>query len=435
MSSDPRRSGGNTAPPLPPVREHTAPGRRRAGAWRIYVPAGLVILVMVGIAAAVFVNRGSDTKCAGANCDKASTAIAPDASLANPSAASASANPSASSSLGPAATASAPASASTSRKTPVRAVDATGGGRYPARFSVGAPGVGRYAQSDAHLKVPAGYTEVQPHDKTAKEWALRDCKGTVNIDHKYFHAYIYIAEKCYGKVNITNTIIAPPPGSANRAILVNTDTSGKLQLNLSNVTIRPEPEGLGAKGRPLNDFAINDCSTCTLSLNRVDVANTGGMCFCGGRTTIRNSWLHDNYIANLADPGELHSGGVFPYGGSGPITIENSRLEPGIDAAKGKPVPNYWKAITAVLFTQAAEGSKLRNYTVRNSFLSLGGYSFDPEDGEGMRLTDNVFGPSHWDYMPGECRDECTVTFSEWSNNVVGTMDGVPTKKQLKQPW
>jgi hypothetical protein len=392
---------------------------------RVYLAAGAAVLVAI-VAVAVLLSRSAPDK------PRAAAQVTPSVTAA-PNAATAGA------SLGPAATASAPVSVAspspTQEKLKVRAVDATGGGRYPARFSVGAPGVGRYAQSDPHLKVPAGYQEVQPHDKAAKEWALRDCKGTVNLDHKYFRAYIYIAENCHGTVNITNSIIAPPPGSANRAILVNTDTSGKLQLNISNTTIRPEPEGLGAKGRPLNDFAINDCATCTLSLNRVDVANTGGMCLCGTRTTIRHSWLHDNYIANLADPGALHSGGIFPYGGSGPITIENSRLEPGIDAAKGEPVPDYWKAITAVLFSQAAEGSTLRDYSVSSSFLSLGGYDFAPENGVALRLRDNVFGPAHWDHMPNECRDDCSVTFGEWSNNVVGTVDGVPTGKQLKKPW
>nr|WP_296068249.1 hypothetical protein [uncultured Actinoplanes sp.] len=392
---------------------------------RAYLAAGAAVLVVVAVIA-VLLTRSSDKPRAAAQ------VTAPSATATPGAAADAT-------SLGPAATAAAPASAAspspTAEKAKVRAADATGGGRYPARFSVGAPGVGRYAQSDPHLKVPPGYQEMHPHDKVAKEWALRDCKGTVDLDHKYFRAYLYIAENCHGRVNITNSIIAPPPGSANRAILVNTDTSGKLELNISDTTIRPEPEGLGAKGRPLNDFAINDCATCTLSLNRVDVANTGGMCLCGTRTAIRHSWLHDNYIANLADPGALHSGGVFPYGGSGPITIENSRLEPGIDAAKGEPVPDYWKAITAVLFTQAAEGSTLRDYSVSNSFLSLGGYDFAPENGVALRLRDNVFGPAHWDHMPNECRDDCSVTFGEWSNNVVGTIDGVPTSKQLKKPW
>ena len=427
MTSDPRLKSAQPGPTGP---SHAPPGH---GRWRrFYLPAGVAVLVLIAAAAAVLISRSNRSDCTdGKTCDRAdaTSAVTPSGSQAGPA------------SLGPAVTASASApasgkpSASASAHSPALAVNATGGGRYPARFSVGAPGVGRYAQSDAHLKVPSGYTEVQAQDKDAKEWDLRDCNKTVNIDHKYFHAYIYIAEGCHGTVNITNSIIAPPPGSANRAILVNTDTSGKLQLNISNVTIRPEPEGLGAKGRPLNDFAINDCATCTLSLNRVDVANTGGMCLCGSRTTIRNSWLHDNYIANLPDPGTLHSGGVFPYGGSGPITIENSRLEPGINAATGEPVPDYWKAITAVLFTQSADGSSLHNYTVTNSFISLGGYAFDPEDGVGMTVRDNVFGPGHWDYMPDKCRDDCTVTFSDWSNNVAGTMDGVPTSKQLKKPW
>ncbi|AEV84009.1 hypothetical protein ACWT_2987 [Actinoplanes sp. SE50] len=312
-------------------------------------------------------------------------------------------------------------------------VTATGGGRYPARFSVGAPGVKPYRQSDASLPVPAGYKVLQASNAESKEWDLYDCKNTVNIDHKYIKGFIYVGTSCHGTVNITNTIIAPPPGSQNRAVLVNADGSGQLHLNLTNVTIRPEPVGLGEKSTPLNDHAINDCVTCTITLNRVDVANTGGMCLCGARTTIRNSWLHDNYIANLTDPGQAHTGGVFPYGGTGPVTIENSRLEPGIDAHTGKEVKNYWKAITAVLFTQSVDGSVLRNYTVRNSFISLGAYGLYAQTGADIRITDNVFGPTHWD-AAGGCDKNCSVTFGEWSNNVVGTIDGVPTKKQVPQP-
>jgi hypothetical protein len=168
-------------------------------------------------------------------------------------------------------------------------------------------------------------------------------------------------------------------------------------------------------------------------MNRVDVANTGGMCLCGARTTIRSSWLHDNYIANLTDPAAAHTGGVFPYGGTGPVTIENSRLEPGVDAHTGKEVKNYWKAITAVLFTQSVDGSVLRNYTVRNSFISLGAYGLYAQTGADLRITDNVFGPTHWD-AAGGCDSKCSVTFGQWSNNVVGTIDGVPTKKQVPKP-
>ncbi|MFR9780849.1 DUF4082 domain-containing protein [Micromonospora sp. MS34] len=311
--------------------------------------------------------------------------------------------------------------------------DSTGGGRYPQRFSVGAPGVGRYRQSDARLPVPAGYQEVFPHDNTSKEWDLYECDGTVNLDRKYFHAFIYIGTNCHGTVNITNSIIAPPPGSANRAILVNANSSGSLRLNISNTTIRPEPVGLGMRSAPLTDHAINDCATCTIRLSRVDVANTGGMCLCGVNTTIEYSWLHDNYIAHLADPSSAHTGGVFPYGGTGPLEISHSRLEPGVDAYTGAAIPDYWQAITAVLFTQSAGGSTLRDYQVHDSFISLGAFGLYAQDGEGLRLRDNVFGPTHWGYT-SRCGSGCPVTFADWTNNVVGTIDGSPTTQLVSQP-
>ncbi|MFF4880293.1 MULTISPECIES: DUF4082 domain-containing protein [unclassified Micromonospora] len=311
--------------------------------------------------------------------------------------------------------------------------DSTGGGRYPQRFSVGAPGVGRYRQSDARLPVPAGYQEVFPHDTGSKEWDLYECNGTVNLDHKYFHAFIYIGTNCHGTVNITNSIIAPPPGSANRAILVNANSSGSLRLNISNTTIRPEPVGLGMKSAPLTDHAINDCNTCTIQLSRVDVANTGGMCLCGANTTIEYSWLHDNYIAHLADPSQAHTGGVFPYGGTGPLEISHSRLEPGVNAYTGAEIPNYWQAITAVLFTQSSGGSRLRNYQVHDSFISLGAFGLYAQEGEGLRLRDNVFGPTHWGYT-SRCGSGCYVTFADWTNNVVGTIDGAPTAQLVPRP-
>ncbi|MFE9691047.1 hypothetical protein [Micromonospora sp. NPDC005806] len=314
-----------------------------------------------------------------------------------------------------------------------RAADPTGGGRYPARFSVGAPGVGRYRQSDAQLPVPRGYRVYEPHDQASKEWDLYDCKGTVNLDRIYFRAFIYIGTDCHGTVNITNSIIAPPPGSANRAVLVNANSAGRLTLNIRNTTIRPEPVGLGQQNAALTDHAINDCATCTIRISGVDVANTGGMCLCGANVTIERSWLHDNYIAHLADPSQAHTGGVFPYGGSGPVSISNSRLEPGVDAFTGKEVAGYWKAITAVLFTQSQGGSTLRNYLVRDSFISLGAFGLYAQDGIGLRLRDNVFGPTHWGHT-SRCGSDCRATYAEWSNNVVGSIDGTPTGEAVPRP-
>ncbi|GIF13753.1 hypothetical protein [Actinoplanes teichomyceticus] len=401
----------------------------RPGLRKVVLPAGLAVLLAAAVAIVVALRGGGSETATGTNATPGATA--PRATSGPNSSPPASAPASGATS----APASSPAKEPTAApsRTGALPATATGGGRYPARFTVGAPGVRPYKQSDAALPVPKGYRVVQPSNQESKEWNLYDCNGTVNLDRRYFRASIYIGTGCHGTVNITNSIIAPPPGSVNRAILVNADASGSLRLNLTNVTIRPEPVGLGGTSTPLNDHAINDCATCTISLNRVDVANTGGMCLCGARTTIRNSWLHDNYIANLRDPGEAHTGGVFPYGGSGPVTIENSRLEPGIDAHTGKPVKNYWKAITAVLFTQSVDGSVLRDYSVRNSFISLGGYGLYAQTGTDLKVSDNVFGPSHWG-AAGGCDKNCPVTFGEWSNNVVGTIDGVPTGKKVPQP-
>ncbi|MEV0899929.1 hypothetical protein [Actinoplanes sp. NPDC049802] len=397
-----------------------------AGRRRFFLSAGLAALLAAAVALVVLTRA-----------DKSAGPVQAGAGSTPSAAAGATVVPQSPPASGPASapSISAPAAEPTAAPTRTAAlpVTATGGGRYPARYSVGAPGVKRYKQSDARLPVPKGYKLLQAHNKDSKEYDIYDCNGTVNLDRKYFRAFIYIGTSCHGTVNITNSIIAPPPGSANRAILVNADASANLKINLTNVTIRPEPVGRGEKSAPLNDHAMNDCATCTITMNRVDVANTGGMCLCGARTTIRNSWLHDNYIANLSDPSAAHTGGVFPYGGTGPITIENSRLEPGINAYTGKPVPNYWKAITAVLFTQSVDGSQLRNYTVRNSFISLGAYGLYAQTGIDLKVTGNVFGPTHWD-AAGGCDSNCSTTYGEWSNNVVGTIDGVPTKKQVPKP-
>ena len=408
-----------------------------AGRRKFVLPVGLAVLLAAVAAAVVLLDDDDDgaQPLAGAGAtSSAGAGTAPAGAPGSfPTKPAPSGAPSASGAGAPAA--SRPAGEPTAAPTVTKAlpVDATGGGRYPARFSVGAPGVQPYKQSDARLPVPKGYKVLEAHNKDSKEYDLYDCKGTVNLDRKYIRGFLYIGTSCHGTVNITNSIIAPPPGSQNRAVLVNSDASGSLKLNLTNVTIRPEPVGLGEKSVPLNDHAINDCTTCTITLDRVDVANTGGMCLCGARTTIRNSWLHDNYIAHLPDPGEAHTGGVFPYGGSGPVTIENSRLEPGVDAHTGKPVPNYWKAITAVLFTQSVDGSKLRDYSVRSSFISLGAYGLYAQTGVDLRISDNVFGPTHWE-AAGGCDSNCSTTYGEWSNNVVGSIDGVPTQKQVPKP-
>lgn len=305
---------------------------------------------------------------------------------------------------------------------------------YPARYSVGAPGVAKYKQSDASLPVPAGYTEILPNDNgNSNAYNMYSC-GNVTLDHVYIRAFIYVGTGCHGTITITNSIIAPPPGSNQRAILVNADNSASLSITISDTTIRPEPVGMGGTNAALTDHVLNDCETCTISMNRVDVANSGGMCLCGHNTTIQNSWLHDNYIAHLPDPTVAHTGGVFPYGGSGPLTIRNNRLEPGTNAFTGTAITDYWKAITAVLFTQSSGGSTLRNYLVEGNFISMGAFDMGLEDGENLVIRNNVFGPNHWGYTT-TCSSGCSVSLAEWTNNVVGDINGNATTTAVPRPF
>src|SRR4029078_9129023 len=111
----------------------------------------------------------------------------------------------------------------------------------------------------------SGYKEVFPDNNESKEWDLRSC-GNRTLDHMYFHAMIYISKSCTGTVNITNSIIAPPPGTPNRAILIDTDSEGALHINIKDSTIRPEPVGMGGRNEALNTFAITDCSQCTITI-------------------------------------------------------------------------------------------------------------------------------------------------------------------------
>jgi hypothetical protein len=306
---------------------------------------------------------------------------------------------------------------------------------YPDRYSVGAPGIAKYRQSDATLPVPSGYTELFPsNSNVSNAYNLYNCSGVTNLDRVYIHAFIYVGTGCHGTINVTNSIIAPPPGTTQRAILVNADNSASLTINISDTTIRPEPVPLGGTNNALTDHIINDCETCTIHLNRLDVANSGGMCLCGRNTIVENSWLHDSYIAHLSDPSVAHTGGVFPYGGSGPLTIRNNRLEPGVDAFTGVAIPNYWKAITAVLFTQASGGTMLRNYTVENNFISLGSFNMGLENGEDLVIKNNVFGPHHFDYIT-TCSSGCSVSIATWTGNVVGDISGKPTSTVVAKPF
>lgn len=306
---------------------------------------------------------------------------------------------------------------------------------YPDRYSVGAPGVARYAQSDASLPVPPGYTEYFPSNtNVSNAYNFYNCSGTTNIDHAYFHAFLYIGTGCHGTINITNSIIAPPPGTTQRAILVNANNTDTLTINISDTTIRPEPVPLGGTNNALTDHVINTCETCTIRMNRVDVANSGGMCLCGRNTIIENSWLHDNYIAHLSDPGLAHTGGVFPYADGGPLEVRYSRLEPGMNAYTGNEVTDYWKAITAVLFTQGSGGTILRNYKVHHNFISLGAFNIGLENGEDLEIHDNVFGPNHFGYVT-TCSSSCGVTIAKWTNNFAGDKTGKPTTTLIARPF
>ncbi|WP_155893781.1 hypothetical protein [Cystobacter fuscus] len=324
--------------------------------------------------------------------------------------------------------ASATTSTTTAPSAPSTTTASSSGNTFPDRWSVGAPGVGTYSQTDAHLPVPAGYTEISPPNG---EYDLYDC-GSVVLDHVYIRGFIYLGTNCSGTVTIKNSIIAPPAGTNQRSILNN--SNGGLTLNIMDTTIRPEPVPFGGTNAALTDHATNGCApNCYINMNRVDVANSGGMCLCGENTIIENSWLHDNYIAHLADPSEAHTGGVFPYGGSGPVTIRNNRLEPGFNAGTGQPVNNYWQAITAVLFTQGTGGTVLRNYVAEGNFISLGAFDVGVENGEGLVFRNNVFGPNHW----GEtttCSTSCGVTYADWSGNVKGDINGVKTSVVVPHP-
>lgn len=303
---------------------------------------------------------------------------------------------------------------------------------FPDRWTVGAPGVAKYKQTDQSLPVPAGYTVINPSDAAAKVYNIYSC-GNVTLDHVYIKAAIYLGTGCYGTVTIKNSIIAPPAGASLRAILNNTDGKQPLTLNISDTTVRPEPVPLGGRNDALTDHMTNGCGTaCTVHINRVDASNIGGLCLCGENTTVENSWLHDLYITHMSDPSVAHTGGVFPYGGSGPLTIRYNRLEPGYNTATGTEVTNYWKAITAVLFTQGTGGTTLRNYQVYNNFISLGAYDIDLENGQGLVFHDNVFGPNHWGHT-NSCFSNCP-TFGDWSNNRIGDINGVPGAA-LAKPW
>jgi hypothetical protein len=302
---------------------------------------------------------------------------------------------------------------------------------YTARWSVGAPGVAHYNQTQATLPVPAGYTEVSGNG-TAGEWDIYDCSTPQVYDHYYFHAFIYIGTGCSGSVTIKNSIIAPPAGTNQRSILNN--SNGGVDLVIQDTTIRPEPVPLGGTNDALTDHVVNNCgSTCHITLTRLDVSNSGGLCLCGENTLVQNSWLHDSYIAHLSDPSVAHTGGVFPYGGSGPVEVSHNRLEPGYNVGTGTEVTNYWKAITAVLFTQSSGGTQLHNYNVHDNFISLGAFDMDLEDGIGIIVKNNVFGPSHWG-ATSTCSSGCTVTYSDWSGNVLGDIDGAPSTTVVNHP-
>lgn len=301
---------------------------------------------------------------------------------------------------------------------------------YPNRWSVGAPGVSRYTQTQASLPVPAGYTEVSANG-TAGEWDIYDCSSPIVYDHYYFHAFIYIGTGCSGSVTIKNSIIAPPAGTTHPSILNN--SNGGVTLTVQDTTIRPEPVPLGGTNDALTSHAVNNCGpTCHVTLTRLDVSNSGGMCLCGENTLVQYSWLHDAYLAHLSDPSLAHTGGVFPYGGSGPVEVSHNRLEPGYNTSTGTEVTNYWQAITAVLFTQST-GGHLQGYNVHDNFISLGAFDMYLEDGLNVIVRNNVFGPSHWG-PTSTCSSGCTVTYSDWSNNVMGDINGTPNTTVVAHP-
>ncbi len=301
----------------------------------------------------------------------------------------------------------------------------TSGASFPARWSVGAPGVGRYDWRDARLPVPSGYTLVEGNAADGYAINYYAC-GNVVLDHVYLRGFLYLGTGCYGHVTITNSIIAPPVGSGQRPILANSDGQQPLTITITNSTIRPEPVVSGQTNAPLVEHALNGCVNCSIVMDRVDVANTGGMCECSDNVTITNSWLHDNWVP-LTNPELAHTGGVFPYGGSGPLIVRNNRLEPGVDATTGQEHVDYWKPITAVLFTQG--GAMTNGYIIEGNFISLGSFDVAFEIGNGLIVRNNVLGPNHFGYA-----SNTGATFAEWTNNVQGNIDGTSTSVMIPRP-
>lgn len=293
---------------------------------------------------------------------------------------------------------------------------------YPDRWTVGAPGVEKpYTQTQTSLPVPTGYTVVNPINSSNEiDITCPGTGGTVTYDHRYFKGFLYLGTACYGTVNITNSIIAPPEGTNQRAILVNTDGANALDVNVSDTTIRPEPVALGHTNWALQDLAMdNPCPTpiCHITITRVDAANTGGLCLCD-LVTATSNWLHDTYVAHLATISDAHTGGIFPIGGQGPVVIQNNRLEPGVSAYTNTETPNAWQAITTPVFTQSAGGSNtLQNgYLLEGNCVSMGGNSIAWEMGSQQRARNNVIGPGHF----GRLSIGSAVTIAEWTGNVEG---------------
>lgn len=234
---------------------------------------------------------------------------------------------------------------------------------------------------------------------------LNCSSSTLSLDHVYIHGGIYFSGS--GNATVTNSIIEGGAGSEWTDFYA-ASASSSATITVRNSTLRWAP---GKKFPSGYDTApIWTRGNQALVVENCDLSGLPQGLDPGGNSVVRNNWIHD-LVQNSTDPNNpTHLDGVFSQGGNN-ITITGNYID----------IPRTG-AVNAAVFLQQIPSKPMTGIVISGNFLRGGAYTFRNESGQGVVVTNNVFGGAIY----GDAINTDIGTIATWSGNVRADGSTVP---------
>ena len=235
---------------------------------------------------------------------------------------------------------------------------------------------------------------------------LRCNNDTLTLDHAFVHGGIYFAGS--GQVTITNSIIeggaasewtdfyAASPSSASRVTFVND-------------TLRWAPGKRFPSGIDVAPIWVRGNQPMTVQA--CDISGLPQGLDPTGNSIVKDNWIHGLFQSSTDPNLPTHLDGIFSQGGNN-ITITGNYVDAPTSGA-----------VTAGIFLQEIPDAPMLNIVISGNFLRGGAFTFYNESGQGVAVTNNVFGGGIY----GDAHNTDIGTIGTWSGNV--RVSGTPVPK------